>query len=246
MDSAEAVRVSLACLILLIATPAQADPLVAFVAPTNGEQILVGTAPTVTVEASDDEGIDMVRLFVDGNIFGTQRVPAYNWGSALAGLVVGEHELEAVAFNNVGQTTNNRIVITIVAVEVEPPPPEPEMCLVCTGIRTDRDMAIDAESVRMCIPDQLNPVHWEIQHDDGELNTIDACAAELLLFTDRRVRTRARFIEGMDYNEWSGWIRRLAPLETHFTCPGDFDLNGDVDGNDFVIFREHFRKGFCE
>lgn len=121
-----------------------------------------------------------------------------------------------------------------------------EMCPVCTGSRTDRDMAIDTDSVRMCIPGATTAVHWEVEYDDGEVSAYDSCWAELLLWTDRRVRARARFIEGTEFVEWSGWIRRLSPLETHFTCPGDFDLNGAVNGSDFVIFRDHFRKGFCE
>ncbi len=119
-------------------------------------------------------------------------------------------------------------------------------CPICTGIRTDRDMAIDADFVTICIPGQQTPVHWEIQYDDGPIATVDACGAELNLWTDRRVRARARFILGSDFVDWTGWVRRLAPLETHFTCPGDFDLNGDVNGSDFVIFRSHYRKGFCE
>lgn len=236
----------LAILCVVVAkSNAQDNPFVEFVRPTQGEQLPVGTDQTVTVEASDHDGIDVVRLFVNGKRVGDQRVPAYNWGSALVELPAGEHDLEAVAFDNTGQTSNVKITITIGAAEVEPPPVQ-DICPECTGIRTDRDMAIDADMVRMCIPNETTAVHWEIEYDDGELIAIDSCWTELVLWSDRRVRARSRFIQGTEFTEWSGWIRDLVPLEANYTCPGDFDLNGDVNGADFVIFRRHFIKGFCE
>jgi Zn-dependent metalloprotease len=84
-------------------------PTVTFTSPTDGARVLAGFA--VTVDATDDVGVDRVELSIDGVVAGSDESAPYELTTDPA-LALGPHTLTATAFDGVNQGTAT-ITITI-------------------------------------------------------------------------------------------------------------------------------------
>ena len=110
---------------------ANTGPAVSFATPADGATFEQGDTVTVIANATDpDDGIDNVRLSVDGSFVRQENRAPYRWGnrdSVMQNLSVGTHELTLVATDHSGRPASDTISITVVANEepVPPPPVEP-------------------------------------------------------------------------------------------------------------------------
>lgn len=76
-------------------------PNVLFVTPADGAQV---SAPVdIDVTAVDEQGIDRVELFLDGNPMTTMTAAPYRFHWDMDGVTDGQYELQAVAINSQGQ-----------------------------------------------------------------------------------------------------------------------------------------------
>ncbi|NJL75228.1 MAG: hypothetical protein HC892_09575 [Saprospiraceae bacterium] len=94
-------------------------PTVFFTAPTNEQSFPLGTNLSVSVNATDNNGIvNNVELFFNGSSLGQDPSAPYTWGTgltALQNLQAGTYTLRAVATDNEGARGEQTISITVVA-----------------------------------------------------------------------------------------------------------------------------------
>ena len=90
-------------------------PTVSITAPSNGANIITGTALTLTANSSDPDAsgsVTQVEFFVDGISVGVDTDAPY---SKPYTAVVGNHNITAVSTDNIGDATTSSIVAIIVA-----------------------------------------------------------------------------------------------------------------------------------
>jgi hypothetical protein len=83
-------------------------PMLEIVSPTDGDRFAVGTAVTIEVEATDDIGIEQVKLYRGDTLVGTDIEAPYEW--TLDGLEAGVVELRAEGIDVAGQHSQSDIV----------------------------------------------------------------------------------------------------------------------------------------
>ncbi|MCC5850363.1 MAG: PKD domain-containing protein, partial [Verrucomicrobia bacterium] len=92
-------------------------PTVSVINPLEGETFLVGADILLTAEASDEDGIDEVRFFANGNFLGTSSEEPYT--TLWENVSVGTQQIVALAVDNTGRTQLSNVR----TVTVESPPP---------------------------------------------------------------------------------------------------------------------------
>ena len=95
---------------LLIETPDTA-PVVTITNPTDG-QTVSGTV-TIQVDASDDNGISKVEIYID-NVFTSTLTTApysYQWNTTTA--ANGSHTLRTTAYDTADQTADDQVSVTV-------------------------------------------------------------------------------------------------------------------------------------
>jgi len=118
-------------------------PSASFELPLAGVEVDGGLSQ-VKVNAADEDGIDNVKLYIDGNLVRQENVDPYTWSSskdsALNDLSAGEHELRAVVTDGSGETAE--VVMSVSVSEHEEPEP-PANGVNCAGDLEDcyADMA---------------------------------------------------------------------------------------------------------
>lgn len=83
-------------------------PKVSIESPDSGDNFNSGHTVTVKVKASDDQGVESVELFVDGDSISTLKKEPYEW--ELDKLEDGEHELKVVAKDKAGNEGKSKVV----------------------------------------------------------------------------------------------------------------------------------------
>lgn len=90
------------------AAPDLLPPTVQITAPPDGTQVPTGSDFTVKVTANDDEGVEVVDLYVDGGFENSISSPPYDW--PVVGIPEGEHEFYAIARDAAGNETISAVV----------------------------------------------------------------------------------------------------------------------------------------
>jgi tetratricopeptide (TPR) repeat protein len=95
---------------LQIETP-DSPPTVTITSPTNG-QTVSGTV-TIQINASDDNGISKVEIYIDNVLTATLTTPpyTYQWNTTTA--TNGSHTLRATAYDTADQTTDHQVSVTV-------------------------------------------------------------------------------------------------------------------------------------
>ncbi|PKQ62091.1 hypothetical protein BZG02_14265 [Labilibaculum filiforme] len=105
---------------VLVSTPNNNNaPIVSFNKPTNNKNFSLGSTVSVEVNATDNERIDNVKLFLNDIIVRQENVTPYRWADqsnndpVLRNMHTGTYTLKAVATDNSGLTTTKYINITV-------------------------------------------------------------------------------------------------------------------------------------
>jgi tetratricopeptide (TPR) repeat protein len=95
---------------LLIETP-DSPPTVAITSPTNG-QTVSGTV-TIQINASDDNGVSKVEIYIDNVLTATLTTSpyTYQWNTTTA--LNGSHNLKATAYDTANQTAVDQVTVTV-------------------------------------------------------------------------------------------------------------------------------------
>lgn len=101
------------------AMPDAAPPSVVITYPSDGSTFAVDASFTITVDASDDQGIESVTLFSNGSEQGSDPSEPFGW--EVNGIGEGVYELYVVALDTAGNETASDVV-TIVVGDAVPPP----------------------------------------------------------------------------------------------------------------------------
>lgn len=109
-DNRGATRTSAGVSISFVAA-ANVPPVVNITSPTNGASVDSSLAFSVTAVASDPDGsIASVKLYVDGNLYGTFAGTSSPYTMSVSGLSVGAHVLNVQATDSAGATTTSGTV----------------------------------------------------------------------------------------------------------------------------------------
>jgi MYXO-CTERM domain-containing protein len=100
------------------ANPDTASPTVAITYPANGATFPTGADFTITVEANDDQGIEHVTLFSNGNAQGSDPSPPYGW--TVSNIPAGTYELYVVATDTAGNESASAAVTIEVGDDLPP------------------------------------------------------------------------------------------------------------------------------
>lgn len=88
-------------------------PSVEILAPLDGATVFEGALFAIAVAAGDTEGVDRVELFVAGEAVATLTEPPYTFVYRLpSNLISGTVEVRAVATDTLGQSAEDRVLIT--------------------------------------------------------------------------------------------------------------------------------------
>ncbi|MEM9884318.1 MAG: Ig-like domain-containing protein [Bacteroidota bacterium] len=97
-------------------------PSISFVSPSDGQDFVEGSNVVIEVDASDADGsVDSVQLFLNGAFYRTEGIAPYTWGASdqtdveFANMSVGTYNLEAIAFDNLGENSSATISFTVSA-----------------------------------------------------------------------------------------------------------------------------------
>ena len=95
---------------LLIETP-DTPPVVTITNPTDG-QTVSGTV-TIQIDASDDNGVSRVELYIDNVLTATLTAApyTYQWNTTTA--LNGSHTLRSTAYDTANQTADDQITVNI-------------------------------------------------------------------------------------------------------------------------------------
>ena len=95
---------------LLIETP-DSPPAVTITSPTNG-QTVSGTV-TIQINASDDNGVSKVEIYIDNVLTATLTTPpyTYQWNTTTA--ANGTHTLRATAYDTADQSADHQVTVTV-------------------------------------------------------------------------------------------------------------------------------------
>lgn len=95
-------------------------PSVSFTGPTEGQVVTSGEEPVVDVNASDDDGVANVRLFLDDAFVRQENRAPFRWSNSpdndlsLKNLQPGNYTLTAVAEDNTGLTSESAVSFTVI------------------------------------------------------------------------------------------------------------------------------------
>jgi len=95
---------------LLIETPDN-PPTVAITSPTNG-QTVSGTV-TIQINASDDNGISKVEVYIDNVLAATLTTAPYTYQWNTAAALNGSHTLRATAYDTANRTADHQVSVTV-------------------------------------------------------------------------------------------------------------------------------------
>jgi len=88
-------------------------PTVKIVNPKDGA--FVSGVETIEVEAEDDREMDRVELYVDGGLLATLTSEPYQHEWDVTGLIPGNYEITAVAYDNAGHSAQDTVVVFVQA-----------------------------------------------------------------------------------------------------------------------------------
>ena len=107
-------------------TPNNNKPNVGFAIPANNATFTPGSNINVTVNASDSDGIQNVKLYLNNQLVRQENVNPYNWGAndnALKNVRNGNYILKAIATDKRGATAETSIRIRVQNASVPQPTP---------------------------------------------------------------------------------------------------------------------------
>jgi MYXO-CTERM domain-containing protein len=90
------------------AMPDNEDPTVNITAPEDGAAVMVGSSFDIVVEANDDVGINIVELWINGDLAGSKSAGPFEWPAM--NIPEGEHEFYAVARDDWGNEATSAVV----------------------------------------------------------------------------------------------------------------------------------------
>lgn len=94
------------------ANPDAADPVVQITYPSDGATFPSGSSFTITVDASDDQAIDQVTLYSNGNAQGSDGSEPYGWD--VSNIPEGTYELHVIASDLAGnEAASPTVTITV-------------------------------------------------------------------------------------------------------------------------------------
>jgi uncharacterized protein (TIGR03437 family) len=96
---------------LRILMPGVDSPTLAFESPTDG--VNVGGTVNISVDALDQTAISKIDLSLDGTLLTSLTVSPYTFAWNAAAASVGQHVLEATAYNTQGNTASQQITVTV-------------------------------------------------------------------------------------------------------------------------------------
>ncbi|RMG97566.1 MAG: hypothetical protein D6705_08390 [Deltaproteobacteria bacterium] len=108
--------------LLALFGPAVADespPQVSIVSPEDGASFEVGASFDIVADASDDQAVDVVELYVDGAYQGADGSAPYGWG--VENIPAGTYEFQVVARDLAGNEATSDVVTIYVG---QAPPPD--------------------------------------------------------------------------------------------------------------------------
>lgn len=85
-------------------------PSLNFIQP-KGNDYISGNSYKIQLEADDNSGIDKIDLYIDKKLVKEFKQLPYNFDWSLSTTSIGQHEIEAVAFDFVGNKTNQTLTI---------------------------------------------------------------------------------------------------------------------------------------
>ncbi|MCH9688687.1 MAG: hypothetical protein K0V04_45065, partial [Deltaproteobacteria bacterium] len=100
-------------------TPDASPPTVSITFPSDGDTFPTGSDFTITVDASDDAGIEQVVLYSNGSDQGSDNSDPYGWD--VTGIPEGSYELYVVAIDTAGNETSSASVSISVGDDLPPP-----------------------------------------------------------------------------------------------------------------------------
>ena len=99
--------------------PDAAPPTVTITYPANGDTFPTGSSFTITVDASDDTGVESVTLFSNDSEQGTDTSEPYGW--SVDSIPAGSYALRVVATDVAGNETSSATVMISVGDDLPPP-----------------------------------------------------------------------------------------------------------------------------
>lgn len=88
-------------------------PTVLILYPATGSIFTIGTVVTISVDASDNVGIDRVEFYVDGELLSTDTTPPYRYNWDSTGYSSGTHTIYVKAFDLAGNNNSQLITVTL-------------------------------------------------------------------------------------------------------------------------------------
>lgn len=100
--------------------PDAVAPQISITSPMDGETYFAPAALTITIEVSDNVGVDRVDLFINGGLEASKTTGPYTWNNVP--FPVGQHCLVADAYDaSDNKTTSNQVCVTVQEDAPEPP-----------------------------------------------------------------------------------------------------------------------------
>ncbi|MCX4242625.1 Ig-like domain-containing protein [Paraliomyxa miuraensis] len=99
-------------------SPDVSSPVVQITYPSNGATFPTGSDFTITVDASDDQAIDQVTLYSNGNAQSSDGSEPYGWD--VSNIPAGTYELYVIAADVAGNETQSAIVTISVGDDLPP------------------------------------------------------------------------------------------------------------------------------
>ena len=96
-------------------TPDTAQPTVAIVSPTDGQEFAIGSEFEISVEASDDVGVQQIALFNNGEQIQTDTDEPWGWN--VTNVPEGEYEFYVEATDLAGNVSESNVVSIVVTAD---------------------------------------------------------------------------------------------------------------------------------
>ena len=166
-----------------VATP-NTKPNVNFAEPSNNTTVKAGSNIAVTVNASDNDGIANVKLYLNNKLVRQENVSPYNWGAndnVLKNLKAGTYTLKAVATDKKGLSNETQITVRVNAESTPNPIPVDNSQLIANGLYKIKNpfnnqnllsRAAENYNAQMVNDGNYTDQQWNIKHLGNNVYTI--------------------------------------------------------------------------